>query len=131
MKVLIIHGPNMNLLGLFSNSRLTLDKLNRSIKRHVRNIDVKIKIDQTHDQKKFISLLHTNRNKVDAFILNIGAWHPNAHLIKETLNILKVPYLIVEYNDWKNNSVFESKSIIKKESIEKSYIDAINKLIEK
>ena len=131
MKVLIIHGPNMNLLGLFSNSRLTLDKLNRSIKRHVRNIDVEVKIDQTHDQKKFISLLHTNRNKVDAFILNIGAWHPNAHLIKETLNILKVPYLIVEYNDWKNNSVFESKSIIKKDSIEKSYIDAINKLIEK
>ena len=131
MKVLIIHGPNMNLLGLFSNSRLTLDKLNRSIKRHVRNIDVEVKIDQTHEQKKFISLLHTNRNKVDAFILNIGAWHPNAHLIKETLNILKVPYVIVEYNDWKNNSVFESKNIIKKDSIEKSYIDAINKLIEK
>ena len=131
MKVLIIHGPNMNLLGLFSSSRLTLDKLNRSIKRHVRNIDVEVKIDQTHDQKKFISLLHTNRNKVDAFILNVGAWHPNAHLIKETLNILKVPYIIVEYNDWKNNSVFESKSIIKKDSIEKSYIDAINKLIEK
>ena len=131
MKVLIIHGPNMNLLGLFSNSRLTLDKLNRSIKRHIRNIDVEVKIDQTHDQKKFISLLHTNRNKVDAFILNIGAWHPNGHLIKETLNILKVPYVIVEYNDWKNNSVFESKNIIKKDSIEKSYIDAINKLIEK
>ena len=131
MKFLIIHGPNMNLLGLFSSSRLTLDKLNRSIKRHVRNIDVEVKIDQTHDQKKFISLLHTNRNKVDAFILNVGAWHPNAHLIKETLNILKVPYIIVEYNDWKNNSVFESKSIIKKDSIEKSYIDAINKLIEK
>ena len=130
MKFLIIHGPNMNLLGLFSSSRLTLDKLNRSIKRHVRDIDVEVKIDQTHDQKKFISLLHTNRNKVDAFILNIGAWHPNAHLIKETLNILKLPYVIVEYNDWKNNSVFESKSIIKKDSIEKSYINAINQLKE-
>tara|TARA_B110000116_G_C16348662_1_gene364390 strand:- start:40 stop:459 length:420 start_codon:yes stop_codon:yes gene_type:complete len=139
MKFLIIHGPNMNLLGLYSKTRLTLDKLNRSIKRHIKDIDLETKISQTHDEKKFISLLHTNRNKVDAFILNIGPWHPTAHLIKETLHILKVPYLIVEHDtknieghhDLLKNSVFDSNDIIKDDNIEKAYIKALNQLLNK
>ena len=139
MKVLIIHGPNMNLLGLYSKNRLTLDKLNRAIKQHIRESDLTAKISQTHDQKKFISLLQANRNKVDAFIINIGPWHPTAYLIKETLNILKVPYIIVEHST--NNieghdklldlSVFEEKYIIKNDSIENAYIEALNQLLNK
>ena len=136
MKVLLIHGPNMNLLGLYSKNRLTLNKLNRSIKRHIKDTDLEAKIYQTHDEKKFISLLHSNRNKVDAFILNIGSWHPTAHLIKETLNILKVPYLIVEHdtdnieghNDLLKNSVFDSNNIIKKENITDAYIEALEQI---
>ena len=139
MKVLIIHGPNMNLLGLYSKNRLTLDKLNQSIKQHIRGSDLTAKIYQTHDQKKFLSLLQANRNKVDAFIINIGPWHPTAYLIKETLNILKVPYIIVEHST--NNieghdklldlSVFEEKYIIKNDSIENAYIEALNQLLNK
>ena len=139
MKVLIIHGPNMNLLGLYSKNRLTLSKLNQTIKRHIRDADLEAKIYQTHDQKKFISLLHTNRNKVDAFILNIGPWHPTAHLIKETLTILKVPYLIVEHDtenikghrELLNNSIFDSSDIIKKENINDAYINALDKVRDK
>ena len=139
MKVLIIHGPNMNLLGLYSKNRLTLDKLNRSIKQHIRGSDLTAKISQTHDQKKFLSLLQANRNKVDAFIINIGPWHPTAYLIKETLNILKVPYIIVEHstNNIKGHdklldlSVFEEKYIIKNDSIENAYIEALNQLLNK
>ena len=139
MKGLIIHGPNMNLLGLYSKNRLTLDKLNRSIKQHIGGSDLTAKIAQTHDQKKFLSLLQANRNKVDAFIINIGPWHPTAYLIKETLNILKVPYIIVEHST--NNieghdklldlSVFEEKYIIKNDSIKNAYIEALNQLLNK
>ena len=45
MKVLIIHGPNMNLLGSFSKNRLTLDKLNRSIvfEDKFKNIDITVR----------------------------------------------------------------------------------------
>jgi len=136
MKVLIIHGPNMNLLGLYSKNRMTLGKLNQAIRRHIKNTDLEAKIYQTHDEKKFISLLHTNRNKVDAFILNIGPWHPTAHLIKETLNILKVPYLIVEHDtknieghrDLLKNSIFDSKDIIKKEPINDAYTEGLEKI---
>ena len=136
MKVLIIHGPNMNLLGLYSRNRMTLGKLNQAIRLHIKNTDLEAKIYQTHDEKKFISLLHTNRNKVDFLILNIGSWHPTAHLIKETLAILKIPYLIVEHDtdnikEHKNmlkNSVFDPKDIIKEKDIVNAYTEALTKI---
>ena len=63
MKVLIIHGPNMNLLGSLSKDRLTLDKLNRSIKKLAHTNNIECKIFQTHNEAKFITLVQRNRNK--------------------------------------------------------------------
>ena len=139
MKVLIIHGPNMNLLGKYSDKKVTLDKLNRAIRRHSQKIDLNVKICQTHDQKKFISLLHSNRNKVDGFIINLGAWHPTAYVLRETLHILNLPYYIVEHlsnhieghNALLELSVFDSKYIIKNEDVENAYLDALNKISSK
>ena len=47
MTILILHGPNLNLLGLKSSKageKLTLDKVNRAIRLHVRNKDIDLKI---------------------------------------------------------------------------------------
>ena len=52
MKVLILHGPNMNLLGLFSKDRLTLDKLNKSIRKFANDKSIEIKICQTNDSQR-------------------------------------------------------------------------------
>ena len=71
MKILIIHGPNMNLLGLRSASKgkkVTLDKVNRHIRRYIRNKGIEIKIIQAHDENKVVSYLHRNRNKFDGII---------------------------------------------------------------
>ena len=48
MKLLIIHGPNLNLLGVWSSknnsNRLTLDKVNQGIRKYIRNKNIAIKI---------------------------------------------------------------------------------------
>ena len=132
MKVLIIHGPNMNLLGSFSKNRLTLDKLNRTIRKvaHIKNVECKIF--QTHHESKVATLLQRNRNKIDAIILNLGVWHPCSHLIKDTLSIIKKPYRIAEdFNRSKiyiNNTIFDEKYIIKNNNIEESYTESLNQL---
>ena len=132
MKVLIIHGPNMNLLGKISEKRLTLDKLNRSIKQFVRNKSIELKIFQTHDESKVVTLLQRNRNKVDALIINIGSWHPSSYLINDTLNIVAIPYKIVEdenrAKEYLKTSVFNLKNLIKNKDIGHAYIEAINQL---
>ena len=133
MKLLIIHGPNMNLLGSFSQNRLTLDKLNRSIRKLARVKHIQCKIFQTHDESKATTLLQRNRNKVDGIILNLGLWHPYSHLIKDTLSLVKIPYRIAEDSnqskEYLNNTIFDKKYIIKNKNIEESYIESLNQLI--
>tara|TARA_Y100000814_G_C12157989_1_gene343317 strand:- start:9 stop:383 length:375 start_codon:yes stop_codon:yes gene_type:complete len=123
----------MNLLGSFSKNRLTLDKLNRSIRKLARKKNIECKIFQTHDEAKVITLLQRNRNKVDGIILNLGPWHISSSIIKETLSIIKIPYLIAEQSapskEYLENTLFNKNKIINNSDIEQSYIQSINQLV--
>ena len=133
MKVLIIHGPNMNLLGSFSKNRLTLDKLNRSIRRLAHTKSVECKIFQTHSETKLVTFLQRNRNKVNCVILNLGPWHATSHLIKETLSLIKIPYRIAEdsnqVKEYLENTLFDNNFIIHNDNIEESYLESLNQLV--
>ena len=51
MNILILQGPNLNLLGLKSaptGDRLTLDKLNKALRKHVHRQETTLKFLQTH-----------------------------------------------------------------------------------
>ena len=72
MKILILHGPNMNLIGLrsFHNAQcITLDKINRNLKIRTRNTNIKLKILQTHNEAKAVSFLHRN-NPLNLVLIN-------------------------------------------------------------
>ena len=65
MKILILHGPNLNLIGKISaknKETVTLDKINKSIKRFCRGKDIELKIFQTHKIFQAINFLQRNRN---------------------------------------------------------------------
>ena len=54
MKLLVLHGPNMNLYGIKSaheGKKITLDKINRYIRKYIRDKN-DIKIIQTHNELK-------------------------------------------------------------------------------
>ncbi len=133
MKLLIIHGPNMNLLGSFSTNRNTLDKLNRKIRQTAREQKVDVKIYQTHNQAKYVTLLQRNRNKVDGMILNLGPWHVDGLLIKDTLSIINPKYRIVEdinhSKEYLNQSLFDKGIIIGNSDINQAYCQAMEQLV--
>ena len=71
MKILILYGPNLNLLGIWSanrNKTITLDKLNRHIRKYIRDKKIDLKIIQTNEEAKAISYIQNNRKKIDAII---------------------------------------------------------------
>ena len=101
MKILIIHGPNMNLLGLKSakqGANITLDKVNRHIRRFVRDKDIELKIVQSHNENKIVSYLHRNRNKFDGAILTPGVWTNIGHLLEETLSLINLEFISIFYD---------------------------------
>ncbi len=102
MKLLILHGPNLNLLGLWSSKRnknLTLDKLNRHIRRYIRDKNLNVKIMQTHYEAKAISYIQNNRKKIDGIIIVPGPWQYNAYALSELLELAELPFVTITYKE--------------------------------
>ena len=90
MNLLVVHGPNMNLIGVWSsknNLTITLDKINRHIRKYVRDKDLNTKIIQSHDENKIVSYIQKNRKNIDVIIMVPGPWQYLLQCIIKYVNI--------------------------------------------
>ena len=101
MNLLIIQGPNLNLLGKKSSQfseHLTLDKVNKTIKLHIRNKEIKLKTLQTHKIEAVITSLQRNRNWADGILLAPMSWGKYDHTLKETLKLIMLPVVEIYFD---------------------------------
>ena len=118
MKILILHGPNLNLIGKISaknKETVTLDKINKSIKRFCRGKDIELKIFQTHKIFQAINFLHRNRNYSNKLIFTPMSWSLYEHSLLETIKICNYDLLQISFNKKYelsdlNKSIFNSYS---------------------
>jgi len=119
MKLLILQGPGLNLLGLLSKragNKITLDKVNSGLRRHNRNTNSEIKILQTHKVYQALNFLQRNRNWADGIIIAPQAWALYEQSIKEVLFIISIPTVQVFFPkkygsvNRADNSIFTSIS---------------------
>ena len=102
MNILILQGPNLNLLGFKSSENgkhLTLDKLNKTIRKHVHGKDVTLKFLQTHKQFQAINFLQRNRKWADGLLCIPTSWAKYDWSITETLNLINIPIAMVYFDD--------------------------------
>lgn len=103
MKILIIHGPQLSLLGKVSShnkSQLTLDKLNKSIRKYAEDKSVELKIFHHFDRKSCLKTIISNRNSVDGVIFNLGGMTRDFYDMKEILAITEIPVVEVMIEDF-------------------------------
>ena len=128
MRLLILHGPNMNLFGIRSakqKQRITLDKINRHIRRFIREKNLEIKIIQTHSETKAVSYIQKNRNKFDGMIVTLGPWDYSGYILLELLHLINMNYIIINIDDKKRNNLFKDSKTIYNTNILKSFEEAI------
>ena len=95
-KILIIQGPNMNLLGhRFIKTKITLDKLNACLRKIANEVEFKLIIIQTNDESRASTALQRHRNKICSVLLFPGPWQQSGHVLKDTLGLLKIPYITI------------------------------------
>jgi len=137
MNILIIQGPNLNLIGVKSakrGKRITLDKINKGIRRHIRDKDIIVKIYQTHSIEKVVTLLQRNRNWASGIIIAPGVWSTYEAILLDTLELIGVP--TIEVYDKDDNKDYANKSILSAVCIKKivapaeeMFVEAIKQLI--
>ena len=113
MNILIIQGPNLNLMGIKSakrGKRITLDKINKGIRRYIREKDIEVKIYQTHSIEKAVTLLQRNRNWANGIIIAPGVWSAYEAIIADTLELIAVQ--TVEVYDKDDDHDYATKSLL-------------------
>tara|TARA_B100001167_G_scaffold15339_1_gene8178 strand:+ start:180 stop:602 length:423 start_codon:yes stop_codon:yes gene_type:complete len=115
MNILILQGPNLNMLGLKSSktkAKITLDKINRALKKHVKGKNVTLKFLQTHKQFQAVNFLQRNRNWVDRILFIPTSWARNEFTILETLELISLKTAVVYFNEPFSFGTDEQNSII-------------------
>ncbi|MBC8344746.1 MAG: type II 3-dehydroquinate dehydratase [Candidatus Marinimicrobia bacterium] len=94
MNILVLHGPNLNLLGSISaqtKQKITLDKINTALRLYVRNSEINLKINQTHKVFQAINFIQRNRNWADGFLFAPMSWARYEYSILDALKIAEIP----------------------------------------
>ena len=139
MNLLIIQGPNLNLLGKKSSQAgecITLDKINKALRLLVRNQNINLKFLQTHKIERAITSLQRNRNWADGILIAPMAWAKFEYVLKETLQLIKLPVVEIFFNEaffmgtGKKDSMLTEACIDSIEGLpEEVFTDGINRLI--
>lgn len=114
MKVLVIHGPNLNLLGsreLSVYGTATLEDVNKVIQAAADALGITVSFHQTAREGEIIELLHGAIDDVAGAILNPAAYSHTSRAIADALRA--VPYPVIEVHlsniharePWRRHSV--------------------------
>lgn len=97
MKVLIVHGPNLNLLGRRETSiygAFTLAELNEALYVEAARLDMELDIRQSAREGEIIEFLHDAIEEVSGALLNPAAYAHTSRAIADAMRA--VPYPVIE-----------------------------------
>lgn len=116
MKLLVINGPNLNLLGVREPSVYgtdTYDDLCNFLKKYVLNKDVELEIFQSNHEGAIIDKIHeAYYNKVDGIIINPGAYTHTSIAIMDAIKSVMIPTIEVHLSDITKREDFRKVSYI-------------------
>ncbi len=131
IRIVVLHGPNLNLLGLRSarlGTRVTLDKVNRALRREVRNSGFELKILQTDSEAKAVRFIQRNRNKAKGLILIPQAWQHSGHVLADTIDLIRIPFVTVYFRQ-PGQTIFKGLEEIVNEDPQRAYQSALKELM--
>ena len=120
MNILVINGPNLNMLGI-RDKDIYGDKsykdLVRLIKDYCKKNNVKVKCVQSNYEGKIVDYIQKSLNKVDGIVINAGAYTHYSIAIKDALNSVKIKCVEVHISNIYEREEFRHISYIKDECV--------------
>jgi len=141
MKILVINGPNINMLGIREKNIYgteTYDNLIKLIKNHAKEKKIKVKCFQSNHEGEIIDTIQKAYNRYDGIVINPGGYTHTSVAILDALKAVNIKTVEVHISDisvredfrkFSYISTFASKTIMG-EGLN-GYVKAIDYLIEK
>ncbi|HOQ38551.1 MAG TPA: type II 3-dehydroquinate dehydratase [Acetivibrio sp.] len=114
-KVLVINGPNLNLLGQREKEIYgaeTLEDIARKMNAEAMKLNIDLSFIQTNHEGEIIDKIHESKGKIDTIIINPGAYTHYSIAIRDAIKAVEIPAIEVHLSNIHAREEFRSKSVI-------------------
>ncbi len=115
-KVLVLHGVNLNMFGHRDPAqygRLTLAQIDEKIAALAAELEICVECFQTNHEGAMVEKIHqAHREKIDAVVINAGAWTHTSYALMDALAILQAPVVEVHMSHVHAREPFRRQSVI-------------------
>ena len=119
--ILVVNGPNLNLLGERKPEvygKKGLDTVEDSLTSLARELDVELKFFQSNHEGEIIDFLHENRKDGTGVLINPGALTHYSYSLRDALEAIDLPVVEVHISDINDREDFRKKSVVKPIAVE-------------
>ena len=114
-KIIIINGPNLNLLGEREQSQYgstTFKKLKENCLKKSDEIGIELEFTQSNIEGELVNLIQDSRKKYDGMIINAAGFTHTSVAIRDALDLFKKPIIELHISNIYKREEFRHKSLI-------------------
>ena len=114
-KVMVIHGPNLNMLGKRETGvygSATLDEINNAVRLLAKELDADVSFFQSNSEGKLIDMIHEAAGAYDAIIINPGGYTHSSVAIRDAVAAVNMPTVEVHMSNIYSREEFRHHSYI-------------------
>ncbi len=114
-RVLVLHGPNLNLLGKRQPEiygRLTLDQINRKIQDLAKELNIQVETRQSNYEGELVTWIQDSPKEFGALVINAAAYTHSGIALRDALLAVEIPAIEVHLSNIYKREEFRRKSLI-------------------
>ena len=114
-KIIIINGPNLNLLGEREQSQygsVSFEELKEICVKKSNELGLKVEFAQSNVEGELVNIIQESRKKIDGIIINAAAFTHTSVAIRDALDVFKKPIIELHISNIYKREEFRQKSLI-------------------